>query len=134
MPNKAKAREPITARKMPFWAAFWASFWLCSPRERESRALTPTQVPEETAIIRLWIGKARDTALRAYSLTLDTKMLSTILYSACNSMDIIIGRDMDRSSLFTDMTPILFSAFFSFCICISSLYQSADHYTSSRRI
>ena len=29
-----------------------------SPKERESRAFMPTPVPEPTAIIRLWRGKA----------------------------------------------------------------------------
>ena len=36
-------------------------------------------------------------------------MLSTMLYRACTSMDIIMGRDMDTSSLSTGITPILFS-------------------------
>ena len=72
----------MMARKIPFWAAFWASFGFCSPKERDSSALTPTQVPEETAIIRLWMGKAMEIAARAASLMRDTKMLSIILYMA----------------------------------------------------
>ena len=64
------------------------------------------------------MGNARDTALKEYSLILDTKILSTMLYSACTSMDIIIGSDMDISSLLTGIIPILFSGWapFSFRI------------------
>lgn len=56
--------------------AFSKSF---SPKVLDKKALMPTAVPTDTAIIRLWMGNASDTALRAYSLIRDTKMLSTIL-------------------------------------------------------
>ena len=51
-PNRAKATKPRKAKNTPLAAAESAFFWLCSPSERESRALTPTQVPADTAMIR----------------------------------------------------------------------------------
>lgn len=51
-----------------------------------------------------------ETAVRAFSESMATKTLSTILYNACTSMEIIIGRDMFSTSLPTGMVPILFSA------------------------
>jgi hypothetical protein len=51
-PNRAKATKPRNAKNTPLAAAESAFFWLCSPSERESRALTPTQVPADTAMIR----------------------------------------------------------------------------------
>lgn len=62
-----------------------------------------------TAIIRFCTGKARDTALSAFSLSLATKMLSTTLYNAWTSMDTMMGTDIEISSRFTGHTPILFS-------------------------
>ena len=69
----------------------------------------PTPVPEETAIIRFCIGNASETAVNASSQIRDTKILSTILYIACTSMETIIGSAIVTSSLLTGMTPILFS-------------------------
>ena len=43
-------------------------------------------------------GKAIDTAVSASSQMRETKMLSTMLYSACTSMEIIIGTAIDSSS------------------------------------
>ena len=56
------------------------------------------------------MGKARETAFRASSLSWATKILSTTLYSAWTSMEIMMGMDMDNSSRLTGMVPILFSA------------------------
>ena len=39
----------------------------------------PTVVPAQTAIIRFWRGKARETAVRASSLMRETNTLSTML-------------------------------------------------------
>ena len=72
--------------------------------------MTPTPVPEATAIIRFWIGKASDTAVSAFSLMRDTKMLSTTLYNACTSIERIIGSDIVKRSFGIGMTPILFSS------------------------
>jgi hypothetical protein len=69
----------------------------------------PTQVPAAAAIIRLCIGKASDTAVRAFSLIFATKILSTTLYSACTSIEITIGRDIVINSRLTGIVPILFS-------------------------
>ena len=80
-----------------------------SPRLLLSRALMPTPVPVATAIIRFCTGKASPTAFKAFSLTRETKMLSTMLYRAWTSMLSIMGTDMVTSSLLTGRTPILFS-------------------------
>ena len=98
----------MAAKKMPLTAARRASSGFCSPKERESRALTPTQVPADTAIIRFWIGNAMDTAARADSLIWATNTLSMMLYIACTSMEMIMGRDMEISRRLTGMVPILF--------------------------
>ena len=108
-PKTAKARKLKKARNSPLTAARLAALGFFSPRERDSRALTPTQVPADTAISRFWMGNAMDTAVRAAWLIMDTNTLSTILYRACTSIEIIMGRDMDISSLLMGMTPILFS-------------------------
>lgn len=81
-----------------------------SPRDLESSAFIPTPVPAPTAIRSVCSGKAMETAVRAFSESMATKTLSTILYNACTSMEIIIGRDMFSTSLPTGMVPILFSA------------------------
>ena len=108
-PNTAKARKLKKAKNRPLAAARLAAFEFFSPRERDSRALTPTQVPADTAISRFWMGNAMDTAVRAAWFIMDTNTLSTMLYRACTSMEIIMGRDMDISSLLMGITPILFS-------------------------
>ena len=66
-------------RKMPFFAVALARCWFFSPRLLDSRALTPTPVPTPTAIITFCSEKARDTAVRALSLTWDTNTESTTL-------------------------------------------------------
>ena len=77
----------------------------------------PTPVPVATAIIRFCTGKARLTALRAFSLIRETKMLSTTLYSAWTSMESMMGTEMLKSSWLMGMTPILFSVgFISFSL------------------
>ena len=82
----------------------------------------PTPVPVATAIIRFCTGKARPTAFRAFSLSRETKTLSTMLYRACTSMLSIMGTDMLTSSLLTGSTPILFSwgliSFSSICLLL----------------
>ena len=68
--------------------------------------------------------KAMETAVRAFSESMATKTLSTMLYNACTSMEIIIGRDMFSTSLPMGMVPILFSAMGAdvlFLIHISSI-------------
>ena len=73
------------------------------------RKFIPTVVPAHTAIIRFCNGKARDTAVRAFSLSRETKTLSTMLYSAWTSMEIIMGMAIPASSRPTGWVPILFS-------------------------
>lgn len=77
----------------------------------------PTPVPTPNAIISDCSGKARDTAVRAFSLMRDTKILSIILYNACTSIEIIIGSDIEISRRFTGIVPILFSL-------VCSIYSS----------
>ena len=48
--------------------------------------------------------------MRASSLILATKMLSTTLYRACIIMESIMGRAMFSSSRFTGSVPMRFSA------------------------
>ena len=67
-------------------------------------------MPAASEIIKFWAGKASDTAVSDASLTQLTNTLSTMLYSACTSMEAIMGRDMFQMSLETGMTPSLFSA------------------------
>ena len=78
-PAAVKTSRLSTARNTPFSAVRLARSNSRSPRDRESRAFTPTPVPTATEIIRFWKGKARDTADRAFSLIWETKMLSTTL-------------------------------------------------------
>ena len=76
------------------------------------RSLTPTAVPAAREIIRFCAGNARDTAVRDASLTQETNTLSTMLYSACTSMEMMMGSDIFQISFLMGMTPSLFS----FCI------------------
>ena len=94
---------------IPCTAILSASSCLPSPNALESSALVPTPTPPATPIIRFCIGNAIETAVSASSLILATNILSTILYSACTSIDIIIGRAILISSLLTGIVPILFS-------------------------
>ena len=58
----------------------------------------PTPKPTAIAMTMFCHGKAIDTAVSASSQMRETKMLSTMLYSACTSMEIIIGTAIDSSS------------------------------------
>ena len=69
----------------------------------------PTPVPVATAIIRFCTRKARLTAFSAFSLTRETKTLSTTLYRAWTSILSMMGTEMFTSSLLMGRTPILFS-------------------------
>jgi len=64
------------------------------------------------AIIRFCAGNARETAVKAFSLICATNILSTMLYNACTSIEIIMGNAMEINSLLTGITPILFSSIF----------------------
>ena len=86
-----------------------ARSWFFSPRLLDSRALTPTPVPTPTAIMTFCSEKARETAVRAFSLTRATKIESTTLYSACTSMEIIIGMLSFSKRGLISMVPMMFS-------------------------
>ena len=64
--------------------------------------------------------------LAACSLIMATKMLSTMLYRAWTSMEIIMGTDMLTSSLPTGMTPILFSVRGVVCGLLSIVFLPLD--------
>ncbi len=59
-------------------------------------------------------------AARAASSIRETKILSIMLYMACTSMEMIIGRDMVISSRLIGMVPIRFSSDFIICWGIES--------------
>ena len=73
--------------------------------------MVPTAVPMPMPIISVCRGKDRDTALSASSLDArrDTYRLSTTLYSACTSMDSIMGSAVDISSGRMGIVPIFSS-------------------------
>ena len=79
IPIRANIAKLQNERKIAVLAALSDLSNLFSPSDFESRAFTPTPVPEATAIIRFCRGNASVTAVRASSLSLATKMLSTIL-------------------------------------------------------
>ena len=79
IPNRMKSTEVSIMTKTPFVAARFAPSKSFAPSDRESSALMPTPVPVAKAIIRFWIGKARETAVSAASLTRATKTESTTL-------------------------------------------------------
>ena len=76
-------------------------------------------MPVAKPIIRFCAGKARFTALKASRLIRLTNMLSTMLYSACTSIEMMMGSDIVTTSLPTGITPILFSATLFSCMYLS---------------
>ena len=60
--------------------------------------MIPTPNPMAAALIRFCTGYTSDRAVMASSLICATKKLSTILYREFTSMEIIIGRAMDKIS------------------------------------
>ena len=68
--NKIQLKAPSSR---PWLAAQSASAWRFSPSLLATRELIPTPVPTPTAIIRVWIGNASDTAVSALSLIWATK-------------------------------------------------------------
>ena len=109
LPKIAKNRKLRMANRMALVAMIFARSCFCSPNVLDSIELTPTPVPTATAIIRFCRGKARLTAVNAFSLIWATNIESTTLYKACTSIDIIIGMDMVTNSRWMGMVPILFS-------------------------
>ncbi len=58
--------------------------------------MIPTPNPMAAALIRFCTGYTRDRAVMASSLIWATKKLSTMLYREFTSMEMIMGRAMDR--------------------------------------
>ena len=95
----------------PWAAADFTSFSSFAPNALAAQAFKPIPKPQDTAIIKFCSGKAMDTAVKASSLTLATYILSTILYKACISIEIIGGTDMEIKRGMTFFVPIAFSVF-----------------------
>ena len=78
-PIPMKRRLHTVSISRPFHEARRASGPFFSPRRRLSRLLIPVPIPVERAIISIWKGKARETAVSPFGSKRETKMLSTIL-------------------------------------------------------
>ena len=114
MPNSTKTAVMTSARKQAFPATRLARSRSPCPRLLDSRAFAPTPVPMPTATISICSGKARVSAFSAaspFSFMLDTKALSTMLYTACSTMESTMGMPMDSISRLTGMTSILSGCF-----------------------
>jgi len=74
-----------------------------------------------TAIITFCSENARETAVSALSLTWDTNTESTTLYSACTSIEIIIGTLSLISRGLMGMVPMMFSAGADICLVFSTI-------------
>ena len=92
----------------------------------------PTPKPTAIAMMMFCSGNAMDTAVSASSQMRETKILSTMLYSACTSMEIIIGTAIDSRSLFSGIVPILFSRRVSCAIVSLPLYQQTNKNVTNR--
>ncbi|CAK7021290.1 MAG: hypothetical protein DELT_03306 [Desulfovibrio sp.] len=109
IPKAAKPIQLMMPRKIPAETPSLASSNFFSPRRRETREFMPTPVPTATAIMSICTGNASDTAAKAFSLYWPTNTLSTTLYSACTSMEIMMGSAIVTNNFLTGRTPILFS-------------------------
>ena len=81
-PKIPKARNTtkfMIVSSIPVLAAASDLSYFFSPSDLDNNELIPTPVPDARAIIRFCIGNASVTAVRAFSLILATKMLSTTL-------------------------------------------------------
>ena len=81
-------------------------------------------MPVETAIISICIGIARLTAVSASGKYCPTKIPSTILYSACTSIDTIIGTDTVGTSLRISIVPSIRLRSVFCCSCFSDILLS----------
>ena len=78
-PIRTKKTISSSMIEYPVWAVWKASSSLLSPRRLDMTEQTPTLVPTANEAMSICIGNARETAVRAFSLKRDTKMLSTML-------------------------------------------------------
>ena len=108
-PKRKNSTNPNMASSTPFAAVLFAFSKFFSPSDLDKSAFTPTPVPVAVPIMRFCAGNAYDKAANASWLYRATNTLSTTLYSACTSMERIIGTDIDKISRPMGMTPILFS-------------------------
>ena len=104
----AQMAKPTPARNTPFVAMWLARSRSPAPSARPISAFTPTAVPVARPIIRFCAGNASETAVSACSQMRETKTLSTMLYSACTSIETMMGRDMFQMSFEMGMVPSLF--------------------------
>ena len=107
-PIRMNATPPTTDNATPCRAAQSASSCMRAPRRRAMSELTPTAVPTAMAMTSCWSGNTSETAVRASCEYLATKMLSTMLYSALISMEIMAGSAMEKIRGTIFCVPILF--------------------------
>ena len=81
---------------MPFVAVLSACSLFPCPSLLETSEQVPTAVPTEMPVTSIWNGKASASAASAFSpsASIETNTLSTILYNASTSIDIIMGSDI----------------------------------------
>lgn len=111
-------------KNTPFPAVLQAFSTSFCPILFAKRAFTPIPVPIPIATISIWTGNANVSAFNACSpvpLIFATKALSTILYTACSIIEIIMGIPIFTSSLFTGMIAILFPFTTELLICFPPL-------------
>ena len=123
IPNKKNNIKMQILIKIPLPATLFTCSLLFSPRFLESNVFSPIPVPTPIAIIKIWIGNANVKAWFAIapcSPMFVTNMLSTTLYNACRTMEIIIGNPIFQKSFFIGMSAILFCLTFSIT---SSFYK-----------
>ena len=120
-PQITNTSELSSVSTRPVAAASSASLCRFAPRQRETSAFAPTPVPTATAICSICAEYASDAAVSASSLMRATKMLSTMLYIDCTTIEIMIGTAIVTISPGTGATPILFS----FCIFSSLCTKNA---------
>ena len=97
-------------RNKLFPATFAAFSLFCCPSVLAKRALVPTPVPIAIETINICTGNTKVSAFNAASLPtfiFPTKALSTILYTACNAIDKIIGIPISIINLLMGISFIL---------------------------
>ena len=110
IPNSIIARYITQAINRAFPAALSARSLSLCPSSLATRTFTPTPVPIPSATMSICAGKASVRAFRAaspFSFMFDTNALSTMLYTACKTIEIIIGIPIESISFLTGITAIL---------------------------
>ena len=132
MPKSATSSQQHSERNTAVPATRPASCVSRRPSARETSVLTPTPVPVPRPIMMFCAGKASDSADRQSSDTIATYTLSTTLYSACTSIESIIGTASVSRSFPSGISPIRRESIFRFIFAITvlSLLRFSRHYTA----